>query len=411
MLEIGWIDFSKEHQNKVMSILDMLLKPGAVDELGISTIRDRFADIFFPGTSTIQTRAKYFFIVPWILSELEKEKGLNPQQFARKLHDEEIKLIDKLIADGSWGVIGVDSREKLKRKPSDIYWNGLRTYDIMKYPKLTISEYIAAACAARDANEKRKKELKLEVKDGIGDKDDKDAFGAEALGVFWSTTIPKTNWRNDINMKLSPGEALFLKDKIITSPFSKDSLWAEILRNFSAEAINLDSYEKLGEIVKDMPEQIYGDYKLASKFSRLIYGAHARYNILFFNSSGKESSVAKEEWEAWKYEMLNDFDFKSWDVDELFSRLRIYDRPLRAFIRNWSDFTKSINNIDDQILDDFIIKREIQLKGPERSKLKNADENTNFQGNWIGISRLEYRWPNANRLLRDIIEGLGEEDV
>jgi hypothetical protein len=28
--------------------------------LGIASIRDRFSDILFPGTSTIQTRAKYF---------------------------------------------------------------------------------------------------------------------------------------------------------------------------------------------------------------------------------------------------------------------------------------------------------------------------------------------------------------
>ena len=39
----------------------------ALDELGIGLIRDGFSDLFFPGTSTIQTRAKYFFIVPYAL--------------------------------------------------------------------------------------------------------------------------------------------------------------------------------------------------------------------------------------------------------------------------------------------------------------------------------------------------------
>lgn len=28
MLELGWIDFSKEYQSKVMSILDLLTEPG-----------------------------------------------------------------------------------------------------------------------------------------------------------------------------------------------------------------------------------------------------------------------------------------------------------------------------------------------------------------------------------------------
>ena len=34
-------------------------------------VRDALANVFFPGTSTIQTRAKYFLIVPRIFKEYE----------------------------------------------------------------------------------------------------------------------------------------------------------------------------------------------------------------------------------------------------------------------------------------------------------------------------------------------------
>ena len=47
----------------------LLSEQGAVDELGIGIIRDAFANYFFPGTSTIQNRAKYFLIVPYVLRE------------------------------------------------------------------------------------------------------------------------------------------------------------------------------------------------------------------------------------------------------------------------------------------------------------------------------------------------------
>ncbi|WP_269522421.1 DUF6361 family protein [Coraliomargarita parva] len=57
---IGWIDFSSEHREKMRAAIDCLSTPGAIDELGIGTIRDAFADILFPGVSTIQTRPKYF---------------------------------------------------------------------------------------------------------------------------------------------------------------------------------------------------------------------------------------------------------------------------------------------------------------------------------------------------------------
>lgn len=41
MLPIGWIDFSKEHRKRVLNILSFLTQKGAVDELGISVVRDR----------------------------------------------------------------------------------------------------------------------------------------------------------------------------------------------------------------------------------------------------------------------------------------------------------------------------------------------------------------------------------
>ena len=76
-MQLGWIDFSKDERNKVFSVINLLDEPEAVDELGLGVIRNAFADYFFPGTSTVQTRAKYFLIVPYIL----KEAGLWLRQF------------------------------------------------------------------------------------------------------------------------------------------------------------------------------------------------------------------------------------------------------------------------------------------------------------------------------------------
>ena len=75
-MPLGWIDFSKTERNKVLSVLELLTEAGTLDELGIAPIRDGFANLFFPGTSTIQTRAKYFLIVPYALKDLEYEGEL-----------------------------------------------------------------------------------------------------------------------------------------------------------------------------------------------------------------------------------------------------------------------------------------------------------------------------------------------
>ena len=66
-MQLGWIDFSKDERDKDLSVIHKLDEQSAVDELGIGAIRDAFADYFFPGTSTVQTRAKYFLVVPYIL--------------------------------------------------------------------------------------------------------------------------------------------------------------------------------------------------------------------------------------------------------------------------------------------------------------------------------------------------------
>ena len=68
-MQLGWIDFSKEDRQKALDVINLLSEQGAVDELGIGVIRDAFANYFFPGTSTIQNRAKYFLIVPYVLRE------------------------------------------------------------------------------------------------------------------------------------------------------------------------------------------------------------------------------------------------------------------------------------------------------------------------------------------------------
>ena len=63
-MPLGWIDFSQKDRNLILGVLESLTEKKAVDELGVASIRDGFANLFFPGTSTLQTRAKYFLIVP-----------------------------------------------------------------------------------------------------------------------------------------------------------------------------------------------------------------------------------------------------------------------------------------------------------------------------------------------------------
>lgn len=61
---LSWVDFSDSDRRTMLNIISMFSGKETLDELGIGSVRDAFADRFFPGTSTIHTRARYMFFVP-----------------------------------------------------------------------------------------------------------------------------------------------------------------------------------------------------------------------------------------------------------------------------------------------------------------------------------------------------------
>lgn len=154
-MQLGWIDFSKEDRQKAFDVINLLSEQGAVDELGIGIIRDAFANYFFPGTSTIQTRAKYFLIVPYMLREaVDGRYGKDANRVLRAIDSAEkdcgIRLLE---ADPkAEGVIGSRVLPKgwVARKPSDIYWNGIRTFGIFCDYGLSIPEYVSLAVKLKE---------------------------------------------------------------------------------------------------------------------------------------------------------------------------------------------------------------------------------------------------------------------
>ena len=154
-MQLGWIDFSKEDRQKALDVINLLSEQGAVDELGIGIIRDAFANYFFPGTSTIQTRAKYFLIVPYVLREaVDGRYGKDANRVLRAIDSVEkdcgIRLLE---ADPkAEGVVGTRVLPKgwVARKPSDIYWNGIRTFGIFCDYGLSIPEYVSLAVKLKE---------------------------------------------------------------------------------------------------------------------------------------------------------------------------------------------------------------------------------------------------------------------
>jgi hypothetical protein len=114
----------------MLDVIDLFREHETRDELGIGSVRDAFADLLFPGTSTIMTRARYFLIVPWLYQRLEARR-VSSAEVAAKARAAELDLIEVIGRSSDHdGQIGKRAKRRLKRLPSSVYWQGLGVWGI-----------------------------------------------------------------------------------------------------------------------------------------------------------------------------------------------------------------------------------------------------------------------------------------
>ena len=167
-----------------------------------------------------------------------------------------------------------------------------------------------------------------------------------------------------------------------------------ILKN-NIDLNQYDSFECLYESLKDeLPEELSNKMRIACEFNRLVYVARVRYNHILSNG---ENSSAKELWEQIENNLL---DMLRVDIDEVLQITNINNPKLRGFLIN---FKEALLANDLKAADNEIINREISIKTRSRAKLCNCE---NYKKNaWIGGTYLDYRFPDARRIINDIYKG------
>ncbi len=398
-MPLGWIDFSKSERNKVLSVLDLLSEPGTLDELGIAPIRDGFANLFFPGTSTIQTRAKYFFIVPYALKDLEHSSEINPNRMLQTFNEIEKGCGMLLLNNGvdTEGVIGnrtLANGSWVKRTPADIYWAGLHSYGFFTYGNLSLTAYVKAVCAQKAQKATLVKLGNRNDNAEDNEADDKDAGNFSAIR-FWNMPTYSKYWKKNLTIKLTKEEGAFLKSQIIK--MHPDSLMAYILNNKMTQILDCKSFTNLSILMNNMPEQIRTDYLSAQSFSNFIYVIRIIYNIII---SDNKNEAAKSEWQSVSPSLS---EIASVDLESIFKRLNIRTKvPLQIFLKKEKEQMMN-NNFEGMKAE--IIRREKELK-QQRSKTAHPGEFDTAL--WYGGKQLDYRFGNAKVIIRDIFES---EDI
>ena len=130
MAFIAWLDTSPEQQRRMREVVKLFSDTGTLDELGIGQIRDSFSDMLFPGTSSIQTRARYFLFVPWAFQLAAARKPKSVRVAAENYERIMIATLKKGVDQD--GLIGRQAGIKVRTLPSQIYWGGLSRYQILQ---------------------------------------------------------------------------------------------------------------------------------------------------------------------------------------------------------------------------------------------------------------------------------------
>lgn len=415
MSKIGWIDFSPTDRDKVNTALAMLTEPGTLDELGIGRIRDGYADQLFPGISTIQTRAKYFITVPRILRDYcslpvknkKAYKGVKP--YMKKYENDTAVRLLLIHGDEEDGIIGRNRVESggVDRAPSVIYWNGLRTFEIIK-TTVSFNDF----CRQIDSQQFETEKLHQH--------DD-----AEAQSVSYGLIDTPTydpNWLESdaFSLKLTKSEAEFLREKIISAANIKHSILVQLLLNMplALTALKLveqpghSQYSNLSSLLSQS-EGIHHEAKylatLADEFSHAMEGPHIAFNIVYALAVG-EQSVAENYHHQYKNWLENVLTLQIFQPDCAAkwinaACLKGNTRSVYTFVDDVSNLVISGGNINDMM---HCVEKRARENKKERSILA-AKKQMNVDGklNWVGIRRLDYRWNTAKVILDDILGGLG----
>ena len=394
---LSWIDLTVRDRDRMRRVIDLFSEQGTVDEMGLGSIRDTISDVLFPGTSSIQTRLRYFLFIPWLYQRLERAKT-SSLEVAEAVRKAELDLIGPLANSADTeGIIGAFARKTLTRLPGEIYWSGLVRWGVFQLPQ-SRSWYHAHFD---------------ELVSGFGELGHSDDPGVVwAKQPTWHKRLPAPPegfpWKAEL--ALTPEEADFLRGRI--EERCADSLLAWFAREGSSTLAETFWEDPVALSAHD---NLRSKVELARRFSLHVEGPPLLYNLLLAERrnavEGTDAALIEKyrmELLAWAQREEADAPFDP-EVVWLFLVKhggRVVE-PQRRFVETWSNRVAEIGAArvaDDETLRRLVERREFQLKG-KRARLVNKGRLLDWGGR-VGVGRMEFRWSRVRQLLIDLHRGL-----
>ena len=402
-----WLDYSEHERRKMLDVVDLFREHDTRDELGIGSVRDAFADLLFPGTSTIMTRARYFLLVPWMYQRLE-ESHISSAQIADKARRAEIGLVEVIEqSDDNEGNIGKVAKTTLKRLPSSVYWQGLSIWGIRTF-RGAQTQYHRSLDRYYD-----------EIRRHSGRHSERDIEHDDLISPNWHAGLikPPDAFQKHCSLKLSRQEAEYLAERIRLSPTCSGSMLAELVAGKRYRTEMPFAWQHPDS--SHLPQQLREMLGHAQNFSEVMHGAPLLYNLMLAEQAHREERVTEyhEKLEEWTQSVSDRLHvFKKWNRQHFWDVVRSVNPRItgltQQFINTWWDLATGGDAIrlrEIPVARAVIRNRERQLK-----KTLARLDNPRAQELWAGDSgtaQLDFRWIISQQLLGDIFDGLEAADA
>jgi hypothetical protein len=393
---IAWIDSTPEEQRAARELIALFTQTEGRDELGVGQIRDALSDLLFPGTSTLQTRARYFLFVPWCYTE-GSAKGTTGAENQRRGEAQERRLVQALrdanLEDAA-GLIGGRVGPSVKNLPSSIYWSGLQQYGILTH--LTDPSHLGTL---------------------TGTSGDVATELAERSEGDWRPGIPPApaHFPREVGggFVMDPDEAEWLAARMTSA--NPNSVLATLLeRRLIIDPASAFPWD-------EAPRAQFEELDHAYWFSNVFHGASLLYNLLVAERYDANPALTRIEYATETYlQRLDDWAAEflvplregllGWDIERLWQLVLAVNpninRRTQSFVETWLDEVRTAD--PRRIAENTRLRQLVQAREQRKGKQSRLF-NDRLVATWSGASgagQLDFRWGTVRTLVNDIVRGM-----
>ena len=396
----AWLDYSEQERRRALDVISLFQIRDTRDELGLAGVRDPLAELLFPGTTTIQTRARYFLFIPWMCRDFER-RAVRSSRIGIRFRSAEGRLIKHLSeSDDVKGVIGGEAGAAVKRMPSSVYWAGLRRWGILQFQ------------GSQAQYHRSLDQFYVRLKGRQARDRENEASSPEPTNWHPHIPDPPAGFPEGAELRLRFSEAEYLRERILSA--APCTLLAHLVDQVE------EPWDRVGfawehVAAAEFPTPIRRQLTHTRIFSEVMHGASLLYNLMLAEARGHEDWIDTytSSFEQWAVEEAERAErLAAWDLGAFWDLVSGGGRPptltTRRFVEGWADRVRRASALGSLRSDPNALRlvrdREHCLKRG-RARLHNRRHLELWRGA-SGSAQLDFRWGITQTLLHDILDGL-----